>query len=759
MRNLTLSTAPTIKFDEKSGCQRVSFFDESIALNSKYLRLVWHNEDDVTLYITSGIEGNSKEREFKLSDIHLPYNGQVKPLCLTPFVITLLKVLNERVSTTPPTSSTSHKTITDFYHTCLKVIEYLALNGATSIKTSVKQTDAIINELSDGRTWYALLNTKQRFDEQYKGQSLLINGTGKTKNRCSFDLTELKKIIGTAQFNKSINDIPEEIISHLNVPSNLRTPYAYNGNATKVEYSVRYYFKAFQALNALFRNEALSSPVTNPDKLAKEISTLDPERTPTPSVDQVTILTKALFDVLRNKKIIGDLFNKARNLIEDPEFGSHLIANGLADFCSGQHTIALSGTDYHICGFKQLYKEDKDKFDALYKYHITLAGALKAFKGAAANLVLLFTGFRAEEVVGEYQGIHRNDYNYDENKQMTELSHYVSKDQVDDFIKRNITIGPIVGQILVKLDALNESCCNNYTETTSLFQNSLIGTNGGQGSMLELSANTATQNPMRYEFTRLNIDVPTPKQFRRYFAVMYFHQFDNPDIRALQQHYGHDSEEKTEIYVTDPDARQVGKSIQDVIPVKFIPTASQTEDTEFYKIFEDARSEKLLSLVQNALDIKSYGSFQRVVRAIYGKIHRDTVYSELNNDVKVKQAKDLAKHLEGKGYRVEVYDHGNCTNSEDIADFSEGKCTNKSTNEIEREHASGVFCQGCAYHDVQPQNIKNLVIQKEVLESKLSSDSIDDIFSGSALTPLEIEQTKGSINDLKKVISQYQEFE
>ncbi len=764
MSTLALSNAaPIIEFVENLEVQKVSFKDESILLNSVYLRLEWTEENDVTLFLISGVEGNTKEREYKLSERLIPFNGQKKAICFTPFINTLLKAVNAHVTNNPPTSNTSFKTFTKLYQTSLLAIEYFALNGATSIKTSTKQAKSLIKDFEDGCSWYTILKTKDRFDEQYnerdKEQQLFIEGEGKAANRTSFELVTFQRIIGTSQFNKSMNEIPNEIISKLDVPHNIRTPYKYDGKVTKNKWSQQFYSKAFEAINALFRNESLSLPIQNTFTLSQECSRHESERTPTPTVEQVSDVAKALFGVLRNKDVLADLFEKVTSVIENPDFGSTRINNHLHDILSGDYTITLNGTSYHICGLRQIRGATKKEYDEKYGHNITLASALKTFRGSVAHLVLLFTGFRAEEVVDEFTGFHSNDYKYDKENNVTILNHYVSKGSVDTFSRREVNVGPIVGQTLSMLDDLNKTCSPRYCETSSLFQSPIGGTSGGGGSMLEISANTQNQNPLRYEFERTGLSIPTAKEYRRYFAVMYFYQFDDPNIKALQQHYAHSSEDISEVYVTDADARKAGKRIKDRIPSKMIPSASQLEDPVFRQIMEDSRSKKLLALVQSALNIKSIGAFQKTVRATYRKIYQGTEFSELTSDDKLKQAKVVTKHLEEKGYTVEVFHHGNCTNSKNIKNFLDGNCTDQSEGEIQRAFASGVFCEGCLFHDVQPQSIQNLQIEKDILKNKLTSDSIDDIFSDESLTPLEIEQTKLSISELNHVISLYQEAE
>ncbi|EGR2249985.1 site-specific integrase [Vibrio parahaemolyticus] len=745
--------------------QIISIFNEKIIINRRFIQLINDDDQQIILALSSGIEGAKKERKYILSDYYIPYRGESVPITQTPFILPLLKHLNMLVDTFPPTSNQSHKSFQDNVRISLLCIEYFSINGCTSIESvGERLVKTFKEEIING--WYSALKIKQRWDaltNETRSRNWFIKRSEISKKSGSdyaFNLMEFRQSLGTAIFGRSLNDIPDEIVEEMVLPEKLRTPYKYNGNITSEHgFSSRYFLDSFVTINSLFFYSGLDKPIPNPEALSNEMATTEPSRTKMPSIFEVTSTIRFLYQVVAQHQTIAKSLVDVKNIILDPELGKCKRQSALEEVIFGKNFVQIGKKQLAIVGYRQLRESTKEK--ATNKFgndFISLGEAYKIFIAAIANLSLIYTGWRLEEIVNKNIGIKSESFKLDTIFNLTEIYRYVQKEGKEITNREKAVVGPFVGHLLNLLDEVNERVAVNYEPNTPLFAPKLASVDSANTSLaIEYAGSTMQHNPLRALALEEGIKIPTPKQLRRYFAVAYFYQFDNPYLLALSKHYGHGSIETTEIYVTDADSRSIAKGMRNAIPVKMLPSRSDMEDSQFRKIFNDARDSKLRDLVSKALEEKSHGGFQAICRAMFKKLYSDVDFKELAEDVKEKAAKDIAVNLKNKGYSVEVFNHGNCTNSEKIANSTEGNCVNKTTGDIERQHAEATLCKGCAFHDVQVQHIENLKVERDRLNEELDdSFELNEVFGGGK-TPLEIKQIKQSISELDRIIELYEQ--
>ncbi|ELB2104167.1 hypothetical protein QNZ87_003326 [Vibrio parahaemolyticus] len=743
--------------------QVISILNEEIIINRRFLKLTIDDNQQIILSLNSGIEGVMKERTYVLSDYYIPYRGESVPITQTPFILPFLKYLSMRIDVNPPTSLQSHKTFKDSIRTSLLCIEYFSMNGCTSFKSSGDICHKKFkNDIKYG--WYEALKIKQRWDELSDKERLKNwfqrrnEGSPKSSKLLTFKIGLFSQCLGTTIFGRGLNDIPDEIVCDIELPALLRTPYKYNGKLTSINgFSTKFFKEIFHTINSLYFCSGLTKPIINVEAISNELAKKTSERTHTPSVTQVTSTIRFLYQVVAQHQTITKSLVDVRNIILDPELGKWRRQSALEEVIFGQHRVQIGTRQLAIVGYRQLRESTKEKANNKFGNDFILLGdAYKVFIAAIANLSLIFTGWRLEEVVGENIGIKSENFELDTIFNLTEIYRYIQKDRKEVTIREKAVVGPFVGRLLCLLNDMNEKVAVDYDTNTSLFSPKLASVESiNTKPAIEYAGSTMQHNPLRALALEEGIKIPTPKQLRRYFAVAYFYQFDNPYLLALSKHYGHGSIETTEIYVTDADSRSIAKDMRNTIPVKMLPSRSDMDDSQFRKNFNDARDSKLRDLVSKALEEKSRGGFQATCRAMFKKLYSDVEFKELTKDVQEKAAEDIAVYLKNKGYSVEVFYHANCTNSEKIANYSDGHCVNKTTGDIERQHAEATLCKGCAFHDVQTQHIENLKVERDRLNEDLDdSFDLNEVFGGGK-TPLEIKQIKQSISELDRIIELY----
>lgn len=722
-----------------SGEQTFKIFNEHVHVTSPHLELKV-TLDSVDLILYAGQE--RKPYTYSLSEVYLPSKSGTVPLTQTPYVIAVINSLDTAVLKTPPNKVTSYKGFTDRFSTYLLICEYFTLQGRYGL-SGVTSNDLkrFFADTSDG--WFNKLEVQQRFDKISAKDKLPWFVTGdsiKNPNRRTFNLALFRRVVGTSLFRKSLNDIPPSIVNQLNVPDSIRTPYKFSGKGVRA-FSASELTIINGYMSDLFLSQAL--PFEAIDYSSEVKSEPYSSRTKTPTVEDVTAIAKFLFSVVDQGKILAKNFKEVNNLLEGSCAGTQR-DNRLREIIADWEPVLLGNETYKISSIRQLRGEKVQNA-------ITLGDAYKTYLSSVAYLTLLFTGWRLNEVVHNSIGLRADNVKYTPEDRLTLINRNIQKSDADMYERQLTVTGPQIGRWLTDLHYNNSQIARSYDESTSLFSLQLDGSGGGSTLTPELNSNNRNANPLRH-FVSRHTKYPTPRQLRRYFAVIYFYQFDHPEIMALTHHYGHSSPEETEVYITDTPTRNTTRSINESVPIKNVSTSN---DSEFQKIFEDARDAKLKDLVSKALHGISTAGFSKTVRAIYRKIMEGVSFSELDEKSQSKAISDVYKQVKSEGYSVEVYRHGNCTNSKANADSKNAKCGNEE-GEMEREHASANLCSGCPFHEVEPQHIANLKADLAVLQD--SSDDIDDIFA-CAKTPLEQAQTKKHIAELTAIIELYENEE
>ena len=724
---------------------KLSAFGEEFVFNSKYMDFTIDAVGEFEkVRVLCGIEGHQKYHDFNLQQVFLPSGNISLRLTQTPFIISILKALHHKISGTPPTAHTSYSSISAYIRIWILFIELVAFNGRLSIRALPKSLYIDFPEtVANG--WFKPLSIKSRWNQLTEEQKSVdfIKKCPKG-NAYRLDVNLFNQQLGTNLF-KGINDIPPEIAEDIVNRERLYSPYKFNNRVCGREgYTKQTLMLILGSINFLHVANMLEQPFDNTLTLADKYAERKGEKVEVPYVDQVAENAKLCMSIIEQGPSLLNILEQTKVIIENPNLKDYEKHDASMAIFSGQSTFTVGNTEYHLCGYRAVVNESNYNIEN-YPNTLTAGEALKVLLGAYGYMILMFTGFRREEVVGRTVGIRGMDIEIDAVTYTTEINRYVLK----GLKKRQLAyVGGLTGTLCQQLNVMQARLNDNHSDDQSIFEVILPGITGeGSAVHFDLKAVNKTQNPLRYIAKQQGLTIPGPRQFRQYFASIYYYQFEHPELLALNKHYGQGSLDVTEGYVTNSLSRNINRSIDQRIPIKMHPTEADMADSEFKKLFEDARDQKLLDIVLRTLSGADggMGGFNKTCRAMYRKLYDKVEFTTLPESERQQQAKSLAKTLKENGYSVEPFQHSNCMNSPGHPNRSNGNCSNQDTGESEREHANASFCSGCEFQDLSDAHVKNIRSDRDELERQIE----EGLF---ILTALETAQKQAALNELNDAL-------
>ncbi|HIF9108102.1 TPA: hypothetical protein ACX6PT_000820 [Photobacterium damselae] len=736
-----------VRYDYGNKAYSFSVLGKKIDFVKEYLLLNITEDGKVSLILIDGF--SEKERSYCLSDVYLPYLGEIIPLIQTPYVINVIKFLNDGISSFPPTLKESHKGFRDRLTTALLICEYFSLKGYTGL-SEVKISEIKVFEASIQNGWYYALDIKNRFELRLKEIEVsdwVIQKTKKQGKRYTFNLNRFKKLIGTSLYNKSFNAIPSEVAEQIPINVQLRTPYKYNGSSDKCLKKGDLCTILIRA-NELFKTADITKQMLNPYQKAAEKGVINSKLDVVPKIEDVVNTMKFVLATTKTGEVLANYLSRISDILLDSKLTRASKQDSVNKTILKIPPIEFGDIKVTINGYRKPNRLYKKK-----EYVLTLGNAYKAYMASVGYSCIGITGWRLNEIVHPVLGLNSNVLDTDYMSKLTVVNRYIEKGSKDLYERETTAVGLLFGVLQENLHKNNLRFAYNYDDGDPLYSVKTASISYSADTLSirpEFSSRTIEQNPLIYLAKKNGIKIPSPRQMRRFFAVSFFYQYDNSSLMALKNHYGHDYITTTIGYVTDTQSQTSYNRIKNKIPIKDIPTSN---DPEFKRIFEQARDAKLKDLVLKALNGESQGGYQKAMRTIFRKIYSDTVFDGLTKVQRDKAITDVYVQAKSEGYSVEPYVHGNCTNSIKHSHSKQANC-NYDDN-MARENASPKVCLGCPFHDVQKQNIENLKSQLDFLKSNSVNDDIEVIFS-SIKTPYEQELEKEMINDLTKIIYLYE---
>lgn len=233
--------------------------------------------------------------------------------------------------------------------------------------------------------------------------------------------------------------------------------------------------------------------------------------------------------------------------------------------------------------------------------------------------------------------------------------------------------------------------------------------------------------------------------FRRFYAILYFHQYEHAELRALRQHLRHLDVAMTRVYVTDPSSRPVAEQIKakfnknrfnvasEALQKSLEETASELDDA-----LAEMSGEKLFDAVTSILKGEpTAGGFSRIVRKLYRQTQSRVVIDATGSET---PAEKIVQLLEVHGYKVKPMHHGQC-HAPDSRRLLKGACQKDGI--LARENATPSLCNACAFHFNNQSYVENLKEDLIILERERHDFM---------LTPLQQARASFDFENLSKVI-------
>lgn len=697
-----------------------------IPMDSTYIRIV--NDGDVVLEFYCGQSENIKIIKKNLSKTFIPFSPIKKvPIIHTPFIKPLLKVMANQCFNCPPISRNSDRHINYIFRLSVLFIEYLSYKGCLTLEDIDKKlVRRFFERLDNG--WESALYIKERVIEarehnKITRKDLSIRTLSRLNNKDSFILSavEVNRAITSNLYQKK-SDISHDLIKEI-------TGHTHNSPSTEKHFNAKLMPKgSFNKLQDIVRRLLLYSDssikIDYPYK-GKDTA----RRTETVSVNDVARYANSLASLLSIEQFLRENSVEIRRQKDELQ----------------PIDINIFGKNYQV----RLVKHAKTN---PLKGEFAFPQLVKLYKLAVAGLVTLFTGFRAAEITDKYAGLAIENIEVDRQSLLTILERSHSKKRLpEEQSREKVCVGPVVGLLLERLQDFN--CFYFNCQKHSIFCPA-IELNGKLVDQPTILSETISTNPLRALFHLEGWKYPTPKELRRFFACMYYYQFDNPELLALANYLGHENTKTTEVYVTDIESQRVNFSIKKQIPIKILPPEN---DEELMGLLAEERDKKIRGMVLRALSGESRGGFRIRVLKIFRKLTEFVDFSQLDKETKMKMVDKISNHVLLDNYGAEPNFHNTCTNTLNAAGKDEALCYS-SDGRIEHELASATKCFGCSFSHVEKQNVENIKLQRDHLKNELNKtnlNSLDSIFTSSP-PPLVVMQKKQKLKKLEQIIKLYQ---
>ncbi|MFI8619248.1 hypothetical protein ACIGHN_27525 [Acidovorax sp. NPDC077693] len=205
----------------------------------------------------------------------------------------------------------------------------------------------------------------------------------------------------------------------------------------------------------------------------------------------------------------------------------------------------------------------------------------------------------------------------------------------------------------------------------------------------------------------------TPHMFRRAYGLLYHFRYENAQLIALAQKYGHIDVVQALHYITDGMETEHGKTA-----VAKWARGSGNQSAELYRreeIFEIVREvgiEKLRDYIREVVESSRHfsGGFAKLVARFHRKLGASISYSTLDAS---KKAEVVADAFLDRGHDPTPYPWGTCM----AGKSRKHSACSTGSGQISRENASPYTCGKCPYSDTTPGHLANLLEDEKALVS------------------------------------------
>jgi len=345
----------------------------------------------------------------------------------------------------------------------------------------------------------------------------------------------------------------------------------------------------------------------------------------------------------------------------------------------------------------------------------TVDEVLAAVQGACAIVLAAMNARRQREICDRVRGVRVGDLMVlDEAVGLYQCWFYIEKTYFDRHL---FYVNRTSADALRCLEALKRACSPSIEEEQpggSLFacgRRSLrrMHDDAHLSFTMDLGRTRSLVSFMRVAFPQQSeIWGVSTHMFRRFYALLYYHQYEHAELRALKQQLRHLDVAMTRVYVTDPVTRPLAEQIRQTLGKHAFSMADERlrevlDDTyaDIEAACAEVEREKLHQAVAQVLTGESTaGGFSRIVRKLYRQMLPQATF-EPRGDV----AHRIAGRLQGRGYGARPMSHGQC-HAPSLRRHLKARCEQQ--DGLAREHAGPSLCHACPYHFNNTDYLSNL---------------------------------------------------
>ncbi|WP_170235804.1 hypothetical protein [Colwellia demingiae] len=768
MKQIKILSLEEVNFFENNISDRIAETANELSVDDEKLTI-----KGTVLQFSSTVEGHTYTIEQDLADIWVPGSGGFEhpvPILLYPHhaktIVSTIDIYAQGVGHTP---SFTKGGATSVMTNIIKFIEWSLLKDHYQLETiSKSDIKSLCNDMKKGGV-PNLLQLPQRFDTLWKNiktdieliKIILTEPTKKYGYR-SLNLSLIKKLIGTTSLQSMVPKTFYKLVGHELRSSGINVIHTFEDKGTMglsqpSSKTLNTLFCQWNSLARLDDGDSISFlPFKDPyylsNKLGKAIG-----RTKNLGTEQVIkLLGEASLWLNKASPLIIKVVKEITNLRNEKGHGkkqyqrNRYIIDTLypKKMASSKQLNELE----KIMGFKisrdgpDLKEQDSEKW--------TLTECITALMSACFIILQIYNARRQAEISDPIIGIAKEEHFCCKDKEAGWYQAYFYNEKQGG---RNWhTINKSSTQALRVLFELKKSWdSHGHNGLFNIPRFNIDAQNNMSALIFQFNkGKDSSYTGNKFLERALGDDVGLAKGthiFRRIYAIIYHYQYEHRDLLALCHQLGHIDPEVTEVYVTDPVARNTHETLQNKVKLNQPEETSsailaKAENKALDKIIQEVDTEKTASdILDLMMGTKSMaGRYPAFLKRVFKILHisvrfnkhmqdkHQTTFSDLTPN---NQSLEMAKVISERGHKNQPKPHSSCHRQPNKAKSHKAPC-------------DPIQCKGCAYQDVKKSHLD--IMKEDLMHLREVANNGEDYML------LERMQATEQAKNLEHIVTQHE---
>ncbi|EDL54000.1 hypothetical protein VSAK1_08321 [Vibrio mediterranei AK1] len=722
----------------------------SLSVDDEKLKL-----DGTILKFKNVVEGHFYERDIDLGDIWLPGSGGFEhpvPLLLYPHhTQTLIRRIDLFAQGVPSTPSFTHSAPVVFTN-AVKFIEWALLNDHYLLsEISENDIEQLQKDLKAGGIPQMLQIPKRinAYWEHIKDDQGAIEGIIHYKHSKidSINTARLSRLLGSAGLSKTIpNNFYQNIASKLREKGYVIRGRFANAGVSGITQP------AAKTLNTLFTqwNEMAKMdegdhlnlyPFPNPYSLSQKLGTAN-KRTRNLHADQVVqLLGNAHLWLYKASPLIIKVVQELKSAVNKEGSKRHYSETIVEQVL--EKSTALKKLE-RLIGVK-VYRSCANQHHKCNHNEWTMVDCITALMSACFIVLQIYNARRATEIQDPIIGISNPEHFrcVDEIYDWYQACFYNAKHGGRYWYtlnKGSTKAFKVLFELKKAWDTNNTQGLFNVPSFTLDAEHNIkslkFNYNKGKGS--RLTGDRFLQFVLGDEWK----DAKGTHVFRRIYALIYFYQYENRELLSLCHQLGHIDPGVTEVYVTEPAAREQHEQLHHKIKltnvekletIKLIKEENKALDKLIATVDIEKTSEDILGLMMG--NKRMAGRYPAYLKRVFKVLSKSVKFnkkmqslhkSDFADLMPEQQSEEVAQVLSERGHRSQPKPHSTCHRAPHIARSLDLPCEPST-------------CKGCPYQEVKQAHLEIMV--EDLTELREVADNADN----DLLTRIRAEESARSL--------------